>query len=329
MHHLPLLAHDDHFAETIRRSTGQSLLAEGIGTLQVNVGKVCNQACRHCHVDAGPARTESMTEAVALQCLEVLRRFNIPVLDITGGAPELNPHFRTLVREGRRLGATVMVRHNLTVQDSPGQHDLPQFFAEAGCVLFSSLPHYTAETTDRQRGGGTFDGSVRALRALNAVGYGTGRSDLTITLVHNPVGAFLPGSQRDLEADFRRVLSASHGVTFDRLVSLANMPIERFKAWLVRTGQLSAYEAKLEGQFNPGTVPGLMCRTMLSVGYDGQLYDCDFNQMLGLTVTGGPTTLASLLDEGEAKLLQRSIVTGRHCFGCTAGSGSSCGGAIA
>ncbi|MBL8604079.1 MAG: arsenosugar biosynthesis radical SAM protein ArsS [Myxococcales bacterium] len=328
--HLPLVVSEpNRFLTAVRAATGGAgLVAAGVTTLQVNVGKRCNQACKHCHVDAGPARTEEMPAPVAEACLAVLGRWGIKTLDITGGAPELNPHFRRLVTGARALGATVMVRHNLTVQDSPGQHDLPAFFAANEVTLFSSLPHYTAEATDRQRGQGTFDASVRAMRALNEVGYGRGHPTRGLTLVHNPVGAFLPGGQAQLERDFRRVLEGAHGVQFDRLVSLANMPIERFKSWLAKTGQLESYCDKLEAQFNPATLPGLMCRSTLSVSHTGALFDCDFNQMLDLGVLEGPRSIEALLAEGPGALVQRSIATASHCFGCTAGAGSSCGGAL-
>jgi len=326
---LPLLAVSsapaDRFGHRVRSSCGDDLRATGLRTLQINVGKVCNQACRHCHVDAGPARTESMSARVAERCLELLEKHRFPVFDITGGAPELNPSFRKMVTRARELGAHVMVRHNLTVMFEENQGDLPEFFRAHGVELFSSLPHYTPLATDRQRGSGVFEASIEALRRLNAVGYGTGRDDLPLTLVHNPVGAFLPGSQDDIEADYKRELRERHGVTFDRLVCLTNMPIRRFRAWLERAGQLDAYQRKLEAAFNAATVPSLMCRSMVSVSWDGKLYDCDFNQMLDLTVEGAGVTVDDFdLDALEA----RRIVTDDHCFGCTAGSGSSCGGAL-
>jgi MoaA/NifB/PqqE/SkfB family radical SAM enzyme len=257
-----------------------------VEVLQVNVGKVCNQACKHCHVDAGPSRTESMSEATAARVLALVARHRFPVLDITGGAPELNPSFRALVEGGVASGSRVFVRHNLTVTFEPGQNDLPDFFAARGVELFSSLPHYTAEGTDRQRGGGVFAESIASLQ---------------------------------------RELAERHGVRFDRLVSIANMPIRRYREWLERTGQHARYQRTLEDAFNPATVSSLMCRTMVSVSWDGRLYDCDFNQMVDLAVLDADPTLAAFdLDA----LAERRIATAAHCFGCTAGSGSSCGGAL-
>lgn len=323
--HLPI-ASDDRFATRVERSTGGALRARSITTLQVNVGKVCNQACKHCHVDAGPARTESMDERTARACITALERGAIRTLDITGGAPELNPHFRMMVTSARSLGVRVMVRHNLTVQFEPGQDDLPAFFQDNQVEVISSLPHFDGASTDRQRGAGVFDKSVLALRALNARGYGVGDPDRALALVHNPVGAILPGSQSALEAEYRKQLSARWGVVFDKLFVLTNMPIQRFRAWLERTDQLDEYQQTLELAFNPSTVPGLMCRDMVSVSWDGRLYDCDFNQMIELPVKSASRTI---FDVDFGALNRRSIATGEHCFGCTAGGGSSCGGQLA
>ena len=296
-------------------------------TLQVNVGKRCNQACHHCHVDASPTRTEVMPDDVFEACLDVLARApELATLDITGGAPELHPRFRELVARGRALGRKVMVRHNLTVQFEPGFDGLPRFFADHGVEVVCSLPHYTEEATDRQRGRGVFAGSVEGLQALNAVGYG--REDaLVLNLVSNPVGAFLPPAQGDLERDTREWLLAHHGIVFHSLFTITNMPISRFAAWLRRAGNYEAYMARLEAAFNPSTLPGLMCRSLVSVGYDGRLYDCDFNQMLELGLEAGQP--ATIFDFDLRRLSGRPVHTGEHCFGCTAGAGSSCGGAIA
>ncbi len=329
MLHLPLaqaITDDSRFAARVRDRSGGPLRAVAVDTLQVNVGKRCNQACRHCHVDAGPARTEEMSRETAEKVIAALARNEIPTLDITGGAPELNASFRWMVTEARALGARVMVRHNLTVQFEPGQEDLPTFFDAHAVEVVSSLPHYTQQATDRQRGGGVFDKSIAALRNLNAVGYGTGRPDRPLNLVYNPVGAFLPGSQEDLERDYKRELSERHGVTFDGLFTITNMPIARFRDWLAKTGQLDEYQAKLEAQFNPATVPALMCRTLVSVSWDGLLYDCDFNQMCGLPLKGDALTID---DFDAVALARREVATADHCFGCTAGAGSSCGGALA
>jgi radical SAM/Cys-rich protein len=303
------------------------LHAAAVTTLQVNVGRKCNQACRHCHVDAGPLRTEMMSDEIVDACLDVLARGpSIATLDITGGAPELHPRFRDLVRRGRALGRAVIVRHNLTVQLEPGQDDLPAFFAEHAVEVVCSLPHYTADSTDRQRGSGVFEKSIRALRALNAVGYGRGGTRV-LTLVSNPVGAFLPPRQEDLERDTREHLQRAHGVAFDRLLTITNMPIARFASWLQHAGLYETYMERLAGAFNAATVPSLMCRHLVSVGYDGRLFDCDFNQMLEMELTADLPRAVRGLDVRD--LAGRAIATGDHCYGCTAGAGSSCGGSLA
>ena len=304
---------------------GLSLRAARAEVLQVNVGKLCNQACRHCHVDASPRRTEVMPAGVADEVLEAVRRFRFPVVDITGGAPELNPHFRRLVSESRAAGSRVLVRHNLTVMFEPGQEDLPAFFRAHSVEVVSSLPYFLGEQTDAQRGPGVFDKSIEALRRLNAAGYGRG-GGLKLDLVYNPVGAFLPPPQASIEADFRRELGARHGITFDRLYTITNMPIRRFLEYLRRSGNEERYMRRLVGAFNQASVPGLMCRNTLSVDWTGRLYDCDFNQMLGLGVDGAlPQTIGGFDPE---RFAGRPIATGAHCFGCTAGAGSSCGGAV-
>ncbi len=302
------------------------LMAADVDTLQVNVGKLCNQACKHCHVDASPKRTEIMPLDVVEDCLNALRKHKIATLDITGGAPELNPNFRYLVSEARKAGAKVIVRHNLTVMFEPGQEDLPQFFAENEIEVVSSLPYFLATQTDAQRGAGVFDKSIEALKRLNAVGYGRG-GKLVLNLVYNPVGAFLPPAQDAIEKDFKRELKTRYDVFFDNLFTITNMPIARYLEWLRRSKNEHVYMQKLVSAFNPATVPGLMCRNLVSVDWRGNLYDCDFNQMLDLTVErGAPQTIAGFDLE---KLANRRIVTGAHCFGCTAGAGSSCGGVVA
>jgi radical SAM/Cys-rich protein len=296
-------------------------------TLQVNVGKRCNQACHHCHVDASPIRTEVMPDDVMEACLDALARTpELATLDITGGAPELHPRFREMVTRARALGRQVMVRHNLTIQSEPGFEGLAAFFAGQAVQVVCSLPHYTEDATDRQRGRGVFARSIEGLRALNALGYGRD-SGLVLDLVSNPVGAFLPPAQKDLERDTREWLLAHHGVVFNALFTITNMPIARFEAWLRRAGTYEAYMSRLESAFNPATVPGLMCRSLVSVGYDGRLHDCDFNQMLEMGLDEGqPSTI---LDFDLARLSGRRVRTADHCFGCTAGAGSSCGGALA
>lgn len=301
------------------------LRAVAIDTLQVNVGKLCNQACKHCHVDASPTRTEIMSREVVDACLGTLRRFGIPTLDITGGAPELIPDFRHFVRGARQIGVKVTVRHNLTVMFEPGQEDLPDFFVENDVEIVSSLPYFIAEKTDRQRGTGVFDKSIEALKRLNAVGYGK-KNGLKIDLVYNPVGAFLPPDQASIEADFKRELMERHGVVFNNLFTITNMPIARFLDWLRRSGNFDTYMAKLVNAFNPATVSGLMCRNLISVDWTGRLFDCDFNQMLEMSLsTELPQTI---FDFDISKLDKRRIGIADHCFGCTAGSGSSCGGAV-
>jgi radical SAM/Cys-rich protein len=297
--------------------------ATGVGVLQVNVGKVCNQTCAHCHVDAGPDRKESMSAETAELCLDVLARHDIPTLDITGGAPEMNPNFRRLVVRGRELGRHVIDRCNLTILLAPGFADLPDFLAAHRVEVVASLPCYLTENVDRQRGAGVFDKSIEALRRLNAVGYGR---ELPLTLVYNPLGPSLPPAQAALEAAYREQLRGRYGIEFTRLFTITNMPISRFLDDLVRSGKLDAYLEKLIGAFNPAAADGVMCRTTLSVGWDGRLYDCDFNQMLDLAVAGDAPR--HIRDFDLARLAGRRVVTGQHCYGCTAGAGSGCGGSI-
>lgn len=298
---------------------------------QVNVGKLCNQSCAHCHVDAGPDRkAENMTRETFEKCLDILARHDISTVDITGGAPELNPHFRWFVEECRRMGKHVMDRCNLTViVSNPKYHDLPAFFAENGVEIVSSLPHYSQLRTDSQRGDGVFEDSIRALQMLNAVGYGKPDTGLKINLVYNPSGAFLPGGQAGLEAEFKRQLKRKHDVDFNSLFAITNMPISRFLDFLLESGNYVAYMEALIGAFNPSAVAGVMCRNTISVSYDGYLHDCDFNQMLGLRAAV-PSGRSPHLDDFDAlALASRDIVLNQHCYGCTAGAGSSCGGQVA
>jgi len=298
-----------------------------VEVFQVNVGKLCNQACKHCHVDASPARTEIMTRGVAEQVVAALEKFRFPTLDITGGAPELNPSFRYMVGAARALGTRVVVRHNLTVMFEPGQEDLPEFFRAHSVEVVSSLPYFLEQQTDAQRGRGVFDKSIEALRRLNASGYGDEATGLVLNLVYNPAGAFLPPKQSSVEADFRRELSARYGLRFNGLYTITNMPIRRFLEYLRRTGNEERYMRRLVEAFNPRAVEGLMCRDTLSVDWTGRLYDCDFNQMLELGVPRGlPQTLS---DFDPESFDGGAVAVGPHCFGCTAGAGSSCGGATA
>jgi radical SAM/Cys-rich protein len=302
------------------------LRPRAIATLQINVGKLCNQTCRHCHVDAGPDRQELMSRETMAFCLQALASTTIPTVDITGGAPELNPHFRWLVEQAAEMGRHVMDRCNLTVLTTAGQADLPEFFARHRVEVVASLPHYRATSTDRQRGDGVYEKSIAALKRLNEAGYGDGRSGLRLVLVTNPVGAYLPPAQASLEAEWKRELMRLHGVTFDALYCITNMPISRYLEWLVESDNLAGYMERLVTAFNPSTMTGLMCRDTLSVGWNGLLYDCDFNQMLelGVDVASG----RHIRDFDPSALADRSIVVGRHCFGCAAGAGSSCGGSL-
>jgi radical SAM/Cys-rich protein len=302
------------------------LRAASIETLQVNVGKLCNQTCRHCHVDAGPTRAETMTRETATMVVDALRRFAIPNLDITGGAPELNPNFDYLVREARALGRHVMDRCNLTVFYLEGKGYLPEFLRDHEVEIIASLPCYLEENVDYQRGKGVFAQSVEALQWLNRLGYGKPGTGLALNLVYNPTGPSLPPAQKQLEAAYRQQLGERFGIVFNHLYTLTNMPISRFLADLVRHGNYDRYMELLAQSFNPATLDGVMCRTLVSVGWDGTLYDCDFNQMLDLPTNHGAPR--HLRDFDAFLLARREIRTGSHCFGCTAGSGSSCGGAL-
>ncbi|MCP4249944.1 MAG: radical SAM/Cys-rich domain protein [bacterium] len=302
------------------------LRALGLSTLMVNLGRRCNQACHHCHVDAGPNRTEEMTRQTVDLVLGALRRFGIEILDVTGGAPEMNPHFRYLVREAVGLGCRVVDRCNLTVFFEPGYEDLPEFLAEHQVQITASLPSDQADIADRQRGVGSFTKSVAALRKLNELGYGKPNTGLTLNLVHNPSCTDLAAPQGELERRFKRELLDRFGIEFDRLWAMNNMPINRFRDHLRREGQWLEYTNHLVRAFNPDTVDGLMCRRTLSVGYDGRLHDCDFNQVLGIPLIQG---LPAHIRDLDASLLRsRAINTAGHCFGCTAGAGSSCNGAL-
>jgi radical SAM/Cys-rich protein len=286
----------------------------GIEILQVNVGKMCNQTCAHCHVDAGPDRDEIMTR----ETMQV---------DITGGAPEMNPHFRWFVEEISKLGRQTIVRSNLTILTVNNKYrQLPQFFADHKAIIISSLPCYTAENTDKQRGSGVFDRSIEALQMLNAVGYGQEGPGLELHLVYNPLGAFLPPPQEKLRSDYQRVLKEQFGIVFNDLYCITNLPISRFLDYLLRLGQYEEYMQTLVDAFNPAAAAGVMCRNTISVGWEGTLYDCDFNQMLELGMESG--TPEHIRDFDVRKLENRKIVLNQHCYGCTAGAGSTCGGEI-
>jgi radical SAM/Cys-rich protein len=319
------------FAAKLAESGYEKMTADRIEILQVNLGKLCNMTCDHCHVDAGPDRREIMQRADIDACIDVLNRHpQIGTLDLTGGAPEMNPHFREMVVAAKDLGRHVIDRCNLTILLAKGFEYLPEFLAENKVEIVASLPCYLEENTDAQRGEGAYSKSMEALRRLNDLGYGHESGDesngLTLTLVYNPVGPNLPPDQAALEADYRRELDARFGIKFNRLFTITNMPVSRYLDFLLRTGDYDAYMKKLVEAFNPGAIEGLMCRNTLSVGWDGQLFDCDFNQMLELNLgLGCPNSIHEF--DYEA-LTKREIILGQHCFGCTAGCGSGCQGAI-
>ncbi len=342
------------FEASLAESGLHPLSATGIDVLQMNLGRRCNMGCRHCHVDAAPERREVMARATMEACLEIVRagkgdsphlperprgcfaqmgtvpfsgpRTAIATLDMTGGAPEMNPHFRWLVAEARRLGCQVIDRCNLTIFLLPGYEDLPEFLARQGVEIVASLPCYLAENVDYQRGTGTMAKSIEVLRRLNALGYGRPQSGRLLTLVYNPLGPCLPPAQGQLEADYQRELKARYGVVFNRLHTITNLPVGRFLASLVRDGRYERYLETLIAAYNPRAAAGVMCRTTLSVDWTGRLYDCDFNQMLELGLKPG---LPQTIHEFDLELLaRRPIRTGQHCYGCTAGAGSGCRGAI-
>ena len=316
------------FSRTLMEHGVLPLRARTIHTLQVNVGKLCNQTCQHCHVDAGPSRTEIMSRETMESILTVLRRHpEITTVDVTGGAPEMNSHFEYLVSESRALGRTVLDRCNLTVFSVKGKSHLPRFLADHQVEIIASLPCYLEENVDQQRGKGVFTRSLTALRQLNALGYGSEDTGLVLNLVYNPLGPNLPPDQRELEEAYKDQLFSRFGIRFNQLYTITNMPINRFLNDLYAQGKYEAYMSLLIENFNPHSVENVMCRSLLSVGWDGRLYDCDFNQMLDLPVSRDlPQTIAEFDFEALAR---RSIIIGQHCYGCTAGAGSSCGGAIA
>lgn len=303
------------------------LVAGGIDVVQINVGKFCNQTCKHCHVDAGPDRTqENMSRETFELCLDAIKRIGRPDVDLTGGAPELNPSFRWFVEQVRGLGCKVIDRCNLTVLVMRSQAGLAPFLALHRVQIIASLPYFLGSRTDAQRGDGVFDKSILGLRKLNGLGYGRPGSGLELNLVYNPTGAFLPPDQDAIEADFRRELSTRYHIEFNSLYTITNMPIGRYRDYLVRSGNHGRYMEQLVNAFNPAAATGVMCRSMISVGWDGRLYDCDFNQMLELELGFGAPR--HIRDFDPARLADRRIVSGQHCYGCTAGSGSSCGGRI-
>jgi len=319
-------AAESPFSRCLRESGQGPLCRERLRELQVNVGRLCNQACHHCHVDAGPRRTEIMAWETMEMILEWARTAGITSVDITGGAPEINPHFRRFIDGFLDLGFQVTVRCNLTVLLEPGQEDLASWYAERKPRLVCSLPCYTQKNVDAQRGDGVFEKSIVALKRLNAAGYGRDTARV-LDLVYNPGGAFLPGAQEKLEADYKARLQQDFGIVFSRLMTITNLPINRFAHFLERTGQFDRYMQMLEENFNPATVPGLMCRHLISVDWLGRVYDCDFNQMLDLPLGDRPHRY--LWDLAAAQMGGAPVAVDSHCLGCTAGAGSSCGGALA
>jgi radical SAM/Cys-rich protein len=315
------------FQQNLEQSDLYPLKPTQIETFQVNLGKMCNQTCRHCHVDAGPDRKEIMTRETMQQCIEVLKgNPQLKTIDITGGAPELNPNFRWFIEEIKNLEKHVMVRCNLTIiLANKKYNDLPEFYKKHHIEVVSSLPFYTQDRTDRQRGNGVFEDSIKALQMLNEVGYGKEKTGLVLNLVYNPAGAFLPPAQSSLEKEYKQVLKDKFGIEFNCLFTITNMPINRYLDYLLTSGNYETYMEKLVNAYNPAAAAQVMCRNTISIGWDGYLYDCDFNQMLELKVDGSSRHISGFNLE---KLNKRNIIVGQHCYGCTAGSGSSCGGSV-
>lgn len=315
------------FSEQLQKRGIPPLAPKTLEILQLNLGYMCNQVCAHCHVDAGPDRKEKMSRATLEKCLAILEQTHVHTLDLTGGAPEMHPDFRWFVQEAKQRGIQdLIVRSNLTIlRANKSYRELPEFFAEQGVHVVSSLPYYKREKTDRQRGDGVFNQSINALKVLNALGYGKLNTELQLDLVYNPSGAFLPGDQAALEQDFKKALGEDFGIVFNRLFALTNLPISRFLEYLLASENYEDYMHALVDAFNLAAVANVMCTNTLSVSYDGYLYDCDFNQMLGLPVASRSQHIDTF---DAAELAQRSICVSQHCYGCTAGSGSSCQGAI-
>ena len=328
--------HSKYNFEALLKQHNIKLAPRSIDTLQVNLTRLCNQVCRHCHVDSSPTRTEMLSSEGIVKCLEILEQHpQITKLDLTGGAPELHPSFDEFVEQAVAMGKYVMVRHNLTVQSDGNPQNgeskeyLPRFFAQNRVEVISSLPYYQAYFTDAQRGAGVFGKSIKGLQRLNAEGYGIEDSGLLLNLVYNPVGPYLPPAQKNLEADFKLELDTKYGLKFNQLYTITNMPINRFKLHLEHSGQYEAYMERLTASFNPAAAEEVMCRSLISVDYDGRVYDCDFNQMLALQANGKRGLGLSIFDFDFNETLERQIRFADHCLGCTAGSGSSCGGATA
>lgn len=312
----------------LKESDFPAISRQGVETLQVNLGYLCNQTCLHCHVNAGPRRKEIMSEETVAEVIDLLTTGNIKVLDLTGGAPEMNPHFKTLVSEACKLGVRVIDRCNLTILEEEGFREMAQFLADQGVEVVASLPCYLGDNVDAQRGKGVFDVSIRALQRLNTLGYGIEGSGLTLTLVYNPQGASLPPSQSELEAAYKRELRLRFGITFNQLFTITNMPIQRFGSTLISRGEFAAYMQLLKEAYNEANLEGVMCRNTISVDWQGNIYDCDFNQMLGLPIADTGSKKLHLSDLIDRNLKGHPIIVMDHCYGCAAGNGSSCGGTL-
>ncbi len=315
------------FAEKLKETNQFPLKPNTLEILQINLGYMCNQVCTHCHVDAGPDRKEIMTRETMEQCLDVVRNTSAHTLDLTGGAPEMNPNFRWFVEEASKLGVKdLIVRSNLTIiRANKKYYDLPDFFKKHNIHVISSMPHWTRGKTDKQRGKGVFDLSIKALQELNAIGYGLPDSDLKLDLVYNPSGAFMPGDQNSMENDFKKALLEDFGIYFHKLFAITNLPISRFLDYLIASENYEDYMYQLVEAYNPMAVKNLMCKNTLSVSWDGYLYDCDFNQILGLKIN---SPIQHISDYNENFINNREIIISQHCYGCTAGAGSSCQGTI-
>ena len=315
------------FQQKLEQSGLYPLKPKKVEIFQMNIGKMCNQTCRHCHVDAGPDRKEIMTRRTMQQCVDVLKaNSQLTTVDITGGAPEMNPNFRWFLEEITKLNRHVIVRCNLTIiLANKKYYDLPQFYKHHNVEVVSSLPFYTQDRTDRQRGNGVFEDSIKALQMLNAIGYGKQETGLILNLVYNPAGAFLPPSQTSLEKEYKQALMERYGIAFNNLFAITNLPISRFLDYLLQTGNYENYMEKLVNAYNPSAAENVMCRNTISIGWDGYLYDCDFNQMLELKLCGASEHIK---DFDLEELNKRNIIIGQHCYGCTAGAGSSCGGSV-
>lgn len=315
------------FAKKIQETGQFPLRPKKLEILQINLGYMCNQVCEHCHVDAGPDRKEIMTKETMLQCLEVIKNTNATTLDLTGGAPEMNPNFRWFVNEASKAGIKdFIVRSNLTIiRANKKYYDLPEFFKKHNIHVVSSMPHWTRGKTDKQRGSGVFDKSIKALQDLNAIGYGLPNSKLKLDLVYNPSGAFLPGDQVSMERDFKNALLEDFGIQFHNLFTITNLPVSRFLDYLIASENYEDYMYSLVDAYNPSAVQNVMCTNTISVSWDGYLYDCDFNQMLKLKVA---SSVKHISEYNEEVLNNRTIITSQHCYGCTAGAGSSCQGTV-